>query len=152
VPRRRALAMAARDLADQGAALLDHVPHAPGSDLTGDGHPIAALTRRREVEHAPAASLRLAAEARIGVHGDRLAHQPEERDVAAVVAVEDTVADTHAELARDRAGPVHLPLVDAERIAEPPRQYARFDLGLDGSPAVGAERPRDRRDQEIHPA
>src|SRR5262249_5924521 len=56
VPRRRALAMAARDLADQGAALLDHVPHAPGSDLTGDGHPIAALTRRREVEHAPAAS------------------------------------------------------------------------------------------------
>src|SRR5262249_21452027 len=56
------------------------------------------------------------------------------------------------ELARDRARPVHLSLVNAERLAEPAGQPAGLRLGLDGGPPGRAERPRDRGNEEIHSA
>jgi len=113
---------------------------------------LSALTRRREVEHGPAAAERLASQPRVGIHGDRLTHQLEEGQVTGVVRVAGALVEADTELARDGARPVHLALIDAERLAEPAGQHAGLHLGLDGGPPGRAERPRDRGNEEVHPA
>src|SRR5262245_1022063 len=118
----------------------------------GKRRPLSALARRREVEHGPAAERRLAAQPGVGIHGARLAHGLEEGQVTGVVRVAAALVETDTELARDGARPVHLSLVDAERLAEPAGQHAVLHLGLDGGPPGRAERPRDRGNEEVHPA
>src|SRR5262245_28257502 len=114
--------------------------------------PLSALARRPEVEHGPAAAYRLAAQPGVGIHGDWLAHQLEEGHVAGVVCVVGALVEADTDLARDGARPVHLALVDAERLVEPAGQHAGLHLGLDGDPSGRAERPRDRANEEVHAA
>src|SRR5262249_57000185 len=99
----------------------------PSSFLRGirKRRPLSALARRREVEHGPAAAHRLAAQTGVGIHGDRLANQLEEGQVTGVVRVARALAEADTELARDGARPVHLALVDAERLPAPAAPPAR---------------------------
>src|SRR2546427_2970105 len=116
---------------------------------TDANHP--PLPRRREVEHAPAASPRLAPQPRIRIHRDGLAHELEQREVADVVRIECAFIEADAELARNGARPVHLPFVDAKRLAQPAGEHAVLHFWFDGGPSDRTARPGDRRDEEVHP-
>src|SRR3989442_1854933 len=137
--------------------MLDTVPASPYSVSrdrrpsfpTDADHP--PLPRRREVEHAPAASPRLAPQPRIRIHRDWLAHELEQREVADVVRIECAFTEADAELACNGARPVHLPFVDAKRLVQPAREHAVLHFLFDGGPSDRTQRPGDRRDEEIHP-
>src|SRR3989442_13276580 len=105
--------------------MLDTVPASPYS-VSRDRRPSFAtdadhppLPRRREVEHAPAASPRLAPQPRIRIHRDGLADELEQCQVACVVRIERAFVEPDAELARDGVRPVQLPFVEPKRLAQP---------------------------------
>src|SRR5690606_257585 len=71
---------------------------------------------------APAAPRGDAPEPRIGIDGDRLGDELEERQVGVRVGVERRVREREAELEREPLRALHLAVPDAERLDEAPRE------------------------------